>query len=91
MLSDPPAFGSRMRYVDLPPAELAAYVTLLTRCASELEALYRRLDRAALPTALHGAYARGLDQALAVMTTEMRAISTELRSRLYAIRPTSAQ
>jgi hypothetical protein len=91
MLPDPPALGPRMRYVDLPPPELAAYVALLTRCADELAALGRRLDRARLPEALHGACARGLDEALALLRTELLAISTEIRTRVYAVRPASGQ
>jgi hypothetical protein len=91
MLSDPPALGPRMRYVDLPPAELNGYIALVLRCATELDELGRRLDRSALPAGLYGPCARGLDEAVDRLAIEARAISTELRSRLYAVRPASGQ
>lgn len=91
MLPDAPPPGPRMRYVDLPPAELAAYSALLMRCAAELDALGLRLSRTALPAALSGPCARGLDEALDRLMTETHAISTELRSRVYAVRPAGEQ
>jgi hypothetical protein len=76
-----------MRYVDVPPAEISAYVALLARWAAELDALGRRLDAARLPAPLHGPCARGLYQAIDAMCAELRAISTEVQSRTYAVRP----